>query len=363
MRIGILTYHRSHNYGALLQAYALKEYISSLEKDVCFIDYWPHYHQEMYALWNRCQFRSVSILGKIKMILVYLLLSGKKRKRRRLFERFIAEHIRPVGSVDDTYDLVVYGSDQIWRYQDHYSYKGFNSVYFGDDTIRGRYKISYAASMGGIQLDGQDKLRISGWLSGLDQISVRERDLCEAMSLLTSKAVSLVVDPVFLLPASSYERIMTPRLYAERYILVYNLQCNRMTYRVAERLSQRLNLPIVEISGGVYLFDSGGRKSVVGPSEFLSLIYHADYVVSSSFHGVAFSVLFEKRFYATLERNTGRVRSLLSRIGLENRIVSDCDTLDIEDDLSDMAHAQLLIDYITESKRYLNKCINLDFSK
>ena len=358
MRIGILTYHRSHNYGALLQAYALKEYISSLEKDVCFIDYWPHYHQEMYALWKPSQFRKASIMGKIRMLLISLLFSWKRKRRMVLFERFIAKYILPLASVDDRFDLVVYGSDQIWRYQDHASYKGYNPVYFGDKTITSKSKISYAASMGVIKLSEKDRSQLSDWLLNLDMISVREEDLRDAIRPLTSKDIRLVVDPVFLLPQDSWKSIMSPRQRKGRYILSYNLQLNSLTRQVAKMVGEKMRLPIVEIKGGIYLFDSDGKRSMVGPCEFLSWIYYSDCVVSSSFHGIAFSVLFEKHFYATLERNAGRVRSLLSRIGLESRIVSDCDAFTMKD-FSYEGRGRLLADCIADSKHYLDTCVGL----
>lgn len=358
MRIGILTYHRSHNYGALLQAYALKEYISSLGKDVCFIDYWPHYHQEMYALWKPSQFRKASIMGKIRMLLIYLLFSWKRKRRMVLFERFIAKYILPLASVDDRFDLVVYGSDQIWRYQDHASYKGYNPVYFGDKTITSKSKISYAASMGVIKLSEKDRSQLSDWLLNLDMISVREEDLRDAIRPLTSKDIRLVVDPVFLLPQDSWKSIMSPRQRKGRYILSYNLQLNSLTRQVAKMVGEKMRLPIVEIKGGIYLFDSDGKRSMVGPCEFLSWIYYSDCVVSSSFHGIAFSILFKKCVYATLTRNMGRARSLLNKVGLEDHFVFDMEGFDLSE-IESTGNETLLNGFIAESRAYLNECFDL----
>ena len=122
MKIGILTYQRAHNYGALLQAYALKRFLENQGHSVQFIDYWPEYHSEDYKLIPYFKMRSP--LGKIKAIL--LIIIGWKRLKRRIkgYEEFMTKKLNLLTAPEFVierelnklnFDMVICGSDQIWR--------------------------------------------------------------------------------------------------------------------------------------------------------------------------------------------------------------------------------------------------------
>jgi len=157
MNIGILTYHRAHNYGALLQAFALKTWMQTQGHYVEMIDYWPAYHRAVYQILPH--FKTRSFKGKIKDIVFLFLGLNKILKRRNSYEKFIQNYLqlpaKPIYTKKDelksiSCDFAIYGSDQIWRKQNLPLYKGFNEVYFG--AYINTKKISYAASMGEISL-------------------------------------------------------------------------------------------------------------------------------------------------------------------------------------------------------------------
>lgn len=188
MKIGILTYHRSHNYGALLQAIALRHVLTGLGHDAYFIDYWPEYHADMYKLFSSIEFHSYSLFGKIKYIVKTAILSRNKIKRIKSFNRFIDRFITPHSlPTTESFDIIIYGSDQIWRKQPRIGYH-FNPVYFGDNQFEAKKHITYAASMGNIKdLSPADEETIQKWLRHFSFISVRETDLQKNFQRLVSK--------------------------------------------------------------------------------------------------------------------------------------------------------------------------------
>jgi hypothetical protein len=329
MRIGLLTYHRSHNYGAVLQAYALKTYILSLGYDVEFIDYWPQYHEEMYALWSWNKFWHHSIKGKIKMLISICIKFHEQHKRRKLFLDFIDTYIVPKNSnKKEIYDLAIYGSDQIWRYQQHPSYKGYNEIYFGNDVVQAKRKISFSASMGLIKSNKETVSFLKRVLKNFDALAVREIELLNLIQPLTPLTVHHTLDPVFLLEKEQWEIISAPRQMQGKYILLYNLQSNKIAEEIANNLSKQTKLPVILLNGGVQFFRRKNYEKISGPKEFISWIKYAEYVVSSSFHGVAFSIIFQKEFYASQSINIERVKSLLNITGLTDRFIMDISKLE-----------------------------------
>lgn len=331
MKVGILTYHRAENYGALLQAYALKTYLQSLGHEVGFVDYWPDYHEEYFKIFSKKRFHEASLRGKLVQI-YYLFFWGIIRKRRKAnLQEFMYKQLglsskpkyRTKDDICDEFDVVFYGSDQIWRKQGMKSFPGFDSWYWGADNVKAK-KVAYAASMGNVNVDDNDRTFIKACLNKFDAISVREDSL---KKLLDSLAVSseLVIDPVFLLDAKEWIKLTSDvKPLKDRYVLVYNLLGNDETVRFAENLVKEKNLKIIEITKKYKFFALSNRYNYTASVEdFLSLIYHADYVVSNSFHGVALSIIFKKQFFATgMGHKADRVLSLLSLLNLRERYVN-----------------------------------------
>jgi polysaccharide pyruvyl transferase WcaK-like protein len=353
MKTGILTYHRSHNYGAVLQAYALKTYISSLGYNVEFVDYWPQYHEDMYALWSWHKFWHLNISGKIKMTVSVCLKFHKKHKRRKLFFDFIDTYIVPKNSNEkEIYDLVIYGSDQIWRYQQHPSYKGYNEVYFGNDAVRAKRKIAFSASMGLIKSNEETVSFLKRVLKNFDARSVREIDLLNFIQPLTPLKVYHTLDPVFLLEKEQWENISAPRQMQGKYILAYNLQSNKTVEEIANYLSKQTKLPVIVLNGQVQFFTKND-KNISGPKEFISWIKYAEYVVSSSFHGVAFSIMFQKEFYISQNINSERVKSLLNMTGLTEQFITNIPNLEYIAPIDYNAVEQKLNSHKMLSENYL----------
>lgn len=332
MRIGILTYHRAENYGALLQAYALKTYLESLGYEVDFVDYWPDYHNDYFKIFSKKRFFEASLKGKLVQ-LYYLLFWGVVRKQRKSnLQNFMYKRLRLAcqpkyitsADVCDEFDVVFYGSDQIWRKQGMKSFPGYDFWYWGSDNVKAK-KVVYAASMGSMNVTDEDKIMIKPYLNQFASISVREDSL---QCLLESLSITseLVVDPVFLLNIEEWCKLFKD-IYQPRtgYILVYNLLGNNETVRFAEKIAKEKKLKLVEITKKYNSFMPNSRHNYTAKvEEFLSLIYHADYVVSNSFHGVAFSIIFQKQFFVIgMGEKASRVTSLLKLLKLNDRYIND----------------------------------------
>lgn len=321
MKIGILTYHRSHNYGALLQGIALRKALEEMGHQVTFVDYWPTYHRHMYALFSVSWMMSRnSFNGKINYLKSCITKYHYRRERKINFCAFIAEYIEPyTSSLDETYDVIVHGSDQIWRKQPEINI--YNPVYFGNHLIKAQRKVSYAASMGILPQNDTDKATIKHYLSSLDYISVRESNLQKLVMGLGYSNVSLNLDPTLLLTQGFWvEHFGLKDIIIPPYALYYKIQDSFDETQLRKYVkSKGLQLKIVH--SRARCAESEENITTANPLQFLQLIYGASIVFTSSFHGLAFSLIFHKQFYASFTKNEGRAASLLEQCKLNSRLL------------------------------------------
>ena len=331
MRIGILTYHRAENYGALLQAYAMMSFLRDNGHDVSFVDYWPKYHSDYFAIFSLKDFLHSSIKSKLIKLCKILIMGRVLFYRRRVMKDFMYEQLGlPISPkyedrfsvTEEVYDAVIYGSDQIWRKQNLGGVE-FDDWYFGSKNVRARKKIVYAGSMGKIEESPNDNEFFRKHLCNFNSIAVREADLLNYLKKLGVNSIQ-VIDPVFLISKEKWERLVISQRIKKRYILFYNLLNTKESYTYARRLSRQLRLPVYEVTRKMSVFSSQSHlinKASVG--EFLGLIKDAEYVISNSFHGVAFSIIFEKQFYAVgMGEKANRVISLLESIGMADHYLT-----------------------------------------
>jgi hypothetical protein len=325
MKIGILTYHRSHNYGALLQAVALRHVLEQLGHDVYFVDYWPEYHKDIYRIYNHACLNKLSLLRKLKYIISATLSYPKIRKRRIGFNHFISKFILPyTKNVNSKFDCLVYGSDQIWRKQPGLGNNKLNSVYFGEHEISTLKHWSYAASMGIITLNEKEKSDIHQWLSKFEKISVRETDLRNAILDCGVSNVKQVLDPTMLLSKEDWIQLLSLSILEEEkpYILFYDLLPNSFNMTYLNEFAIKNNCEIKTIKGSVQsLQKQSNELPFVTPKGMVELIANARYVFTSSFHGLVFALIFNKQVYAAFSKNSTRAKSLLDDLGLSERLL------------------------------------------
>lgn len=366
-KIGILTFHRAINYGAFLQAFALKTYLQKINHSAKIIDYWPVGHEIVYEVFSKDIFRQLPLLRKIKYIVRYFLIYKKANERKNKMEALMYKHFdigsspkynTPQGLSDVQEDIVIYGSDQIWWKSKLKNYEGFDWAYWGDYIPKSSKKIAYAASMGVINNSEQDRIEISQRLCNFASIAVRETMLRDAICNLTDKPIDIVCDPVFLLDRDEWSQVVKPIKTPPKYVLLFNLMGAQDALRLAKRKALEMKIPLVEVTSKVLPLKYGKYCIQTADAfEFLYLVKNAEFVVTSSFHGTAFSVIFKKQFYSLgMNNNSGRVQSLLASINLHDRLITDIDKLD-NTIINYTRVEDFLQNYINHSKSYIKESI------
>lgn len=362
MKIGIVTFHNADNFGAVLQAYALQHYLYINGHDVEIIDFRLKNIDESYALiWKPNSYLDgfkKSILHPFYRLLksvITIIIKPFKIRRRINFISFRIKYLNissryPSNKKNFKHDIIICGSDQIWN---PVHTREFRPEYFGQIGQCSK-KISYAASMGEYSLQQEDGIIFKKLLNQLDYISVREEAAQQACIKYTNKSVKCVLDPVFLLDEKEWdEAIPTNKYDNSDYILVYNILKDEKIIKNALQLRDKYGYKIIEIEVKDSFKDDAYTKICsAGPKDFIELIKNAKIVLTSSFHGTAFSIIFKKTFYAS---KVTRIENLLKQINLENRLVSNL-KLSNEDVLMNIDYQNVtmkLNKLINESKNFL----------
>ena len=325
MKIRTITCHQSLNHGAMLQAYALATHLRSLGHDVKVIDYTPPYMNSKHRIPPSYDYWGVRSL--------YLLVKWPEdyegRIRKRVLKPFLHKYIpvtviryNSIGQLRQNppeADLYIAGSDQIWNttFQN-----GLDPAFYLDFGTPKR-RISYAASFATPNLaDGAEDF-VKDKLSRLDAISVREESGRLILKELGYDGV-VVVDPVFLLSPEQWKVIDDGQPKQERYILTYDFEKKGESIgTVAKRLARLADCKIYSVSPFRQKYAHQNFVNV-GPDMFVSLVKNAQCVIGNSFHGAAFSMIFEKDFFV-VNRKDGlnvRMQDLLNRYGLSRRLIS-----------------------------------------
>lgn len=328
-KLGILTFNRALNYGAVLQAYALKSVCEDLGYETHVIDYnqgmddGPHPIRSFIHSSNKKR-ASVRLL---KNILSYYW----DRKRWKAFRRFRKEYLDeslPCQQASEIvaldYDAYVMGSDQIWNYQ--ITGGQFDPVYFGR-LPKAVVSVVYAASAHDTPFPLDMELKLKEELSEAQApIGIREQKLAEYAGLLTGVTYPVVVDPTLLAGREILERVESKGFPKKPYILLYQIDHNPSSDISIRSLGKKFGCKVYSMTVPK-LGSTHGKRGGLGPEEFLSLLDHAEFLVTNSFHGVALSLLLHKQFY--VYENGGvmtRIDGLLDSLNLTDRkvrLVSD----------------------------------------
>lgn len=326
-RVGILTYHTGYNYGASLQAFALQSFIRKLGYPCKIINFETRRFKASREMFSASPRRPKEWVKMGARLPYYRVL----KRRQALFDQFTENCLdttplyrteREVVEHATDFDCIICGSDQIWNLSKKDA-PAANPVYFLNFPKQQR-RVAYAASFGSwVREAPQREGEFLPWLRQFDAISVREES---GAAYLRGKNLlcTVVIDPTLLLDAESYEQIRAPRQIEGQYVLLFSWSCGKEVLHVAKRTAAALGLPLYQITPPPRaMFQGIPRKLDAGPREFLSLIRYADWVVTDSFHGTAFSVTYEKDFFSVVSRNGSdtRIDSLLSRLGLKERMI------------------------------------------
>ena len=338
LKIGLLTYHFSDNYGALYQAYSLREWFRKRGTEADFIPYHPAYVEDggpFDQIWNPRLWRKNATILYMKLSQRQRQLFGNKSMQAG-FETFRREHLgvtsAPLPTRDALraqvagFDMLVCGSDQIWNPSVQ---RGLDPVYFldipGAEQTR---KLAYAPSFGRSDIEAKYHAELARLARGLDGLSVRE---ASGRAILTAagiapETIEVVPDPTLLL--GRFDTLLGPERGTQDTVFCYALRTDAVIRPLAEAVSGQLGVRLVSARGNRQRWRDIGTGIVPTPVEWLRMLAQARFVVSNSFHGVALSIALNRPFLAAElpGRKAGmnaRVMDLLALTGLEDRLISD----------------------------------------
>lgn len=318
MKIGILTFHRAHNYGAVLQCYALQEVLKSMGHEVWIIDYRQPHTEKVYKVLSMDN--ALNCIEKPIRFLRYFKNTPKRITRKKHFESFNANYLhitKPcTNNIPTDFDCYIIGSDQLWSKQ---CLGGiFDEVFLGSFKRNSQSKlIGYAISSNQESLNSLEDKRIKTLIENFSLFSMREERNAKLAEQKTGVNIDRCLDPTLLTNTKVWDKITNSKWANEDYILIYQVRypLNQPKYleEKADELSKQFNnCKVINISSAIYSVE-----------DFLSLFKYAKYVVTTSFHATVFSVVFETPFYAIKlkDGHDDRYENLLNQIGANEMCV------------------------------------------
>ena len=360
-KIGILTFHRAHNYGAVLQAFALCEYLNTNGYEAEIIDYYPN---------NIDQSKNTLLRRSYKTAMKIFRSVVKPTTQRRLckfnkFSNIYKLSDKPFyGDVEifecpPRYNVLISGSDQILNTV----LTGKSCAYYLSFAYKCK-KISYASSFGRENVSDLERQWVREYLSTFDALSVRESSAADIIEKEISIRPKLVVDPVFLLSQEKWGELINAQdnqTHSDNYIFVYAMEDTpqlRRGIEIARRQFPKQSATVV--LGGNFSFPIDGKiDKTCGPVEFIDYIRNATCVVTNSFHGSAFSIIFGRPFVSVAHSSRGTRLENLARIAGYHQFLLNKDfDNDEENCIVDGKRAYSNIQpLIVESKEYLASAI------
>lgn len=320
MRVGTITFHFVNNFGGALQAYALQKVIADkCDAQVVVIDYKNWFIRFTDAV------RLLPVTTNPKEIKSGIKTMGQRLGRMKKMKNFIAVNCKLTRRYNNNMalkscvpdcDKFVCGSDQIWNPILTF---GLAKPYFLRFVKDGNKKISYAPSFGSNRLLTVYRKKINRYLCDFKEISIRERDGVELIRKITGRDAVQLIDPTFLLEREEWNEIAVKPEIKGRYILLYIMQHDDGVYAYARRIKEKLGIQLVEISRYGNRPDFVDVSLVdVGPGEFIGLFLNADYICTNSYHGLVFSLIFEKEFcLIPCKKFYSRINNLLNLLHIE----------------------------------------------
>lgn len=367
--------HRVKNYGSALQAYALVEFVKELGHHVEIIDYvFPNSYHLKQSMPNWTDRFSLKLRETMRSMLVELFL-----QRNRKFRLFKNNHMSPSKRTyynkedlihnPPMYDLYITGSDQVWNESKIFD----DNSFFCDFAPKGKKVISFGASITTKQLSDCYRKRLKDQLTKYKAIGVRESTsitLLENLGLNNKIPIINTCDPTLLLEASDYDMLaQESKLKIDyEYILVHQMEYN---FSAEPAMSDVINSAKKHFGCGIIMIDHMFKRLAVGdhkicslgPNEFVWLFKNAKAVVTSSFHGTMFSIIYRKPFISVApppNHIDRRIADTLVVMGLTNHLVyNSADNKVVNwDERYTSQQEKLINEYINKSKSFLKDNIN-----
>ncbi|MGN1282522.1 MAG: polysaccharide pyruvyl transferase family protein [Limosilactobacillus sp.] len=335
--IGIMSMQRIFNYGSFLQAYSLKRIVNKMGYDVKFIDYHPG--KPLVTANDGKLSRKLDKISKTLKLKAPL----KEKIKFLNYKKKYAQNYYPLLGISEkkTYktsdlDTLIIGSDEVFNCVQSNPNVGFSEDLFGVNSQAGNL-ISYAASFGNTTMDKIDQYHlkndIGNWLNNFNAISVRDNNSARIVSNLTGETPSINLDPVLIyFSKKNLNPILQERKDPSKYLLLYGYN-GRFTIsecKIIKKFADSKNLKIVCIGGLQHYCD---EFVDCDPFSVLNYFYHAEFVITDTFHGTIMSIINNKKF-VTIIRNTGygnsqKLNDLLNRLHLNEQKLDSIENIEM----------------------------------
>ena len=332
-----------------MQTYALQNTLNALGIENEVIDFRSGMIEDLYIPFQKRNIKNLAFIPCLK--------------KKKVFDRFLNKNITMSASVDRNelissekkYDKYITGSDQVFCKKCATDEK----TYFLDFVKESSRKKSYAASIGNANLSEKEKAIYKELLENYDEVSVRENSAKEIFSnaSLFDKTINVNVDPTLLLRADEWDKVRNHNMQKAPYILVYTVLGEYNLLDEALKLSQKTGYRVIYLNDTMIRRKKGMKYEIaVSPEDFIGYFAEAEYVLTNSFHGTAFSIIYNKQFKVEIEakgRRNIRSEELLSMLGLSKRFLEEDGIADIEDEIDWESVNRILGQEQEKSKNYL----------
>lgn len=331
-RISLITIHLGSNFGSILQAIATVNMFKEHQCSVVIVNYIPDR-----CTWKRFFIRALkSPTAFIKSVIMFPI----EIINKHLYNSFLAKYAnvsKPIYSNDDFVkacpkaDVYVTGSDQVWNSIHN---EGLDKRYYFEGFPENVTKVAYSSSIGREDLNEGEYLEMKRMLGTYKAISVREASAKTIIESMGYKVCHLL-DPTFMLDKAKWSQYRSKRIVKEPYIMVYlpyNTHDKNLIYKSVRVIAQCKKLKVVTFSWTIRPEKLADRTVYFAdPGDFLSLMDYADYIVTNSFHGTAFSINLNKQFYVYLPTGFGtRIMSILNLCSLSDRLLKADEVVSVE---------------------------------
>lgn len=368
-RVCCITVFNTPNYGTVLQGFALQTAVESLGHEYTVLNYFNKEQELKFSFWGSTEYMDIKYkiakkvcyplrVHQLKPILAFQ--NAYLHLSRRIWNK------SELNAILKEQDVFITGSDQVWNNQE---INHFDDTYFLA-FAKNKRRVAYAASFGKTynMLTEKDIKFYKEEISNIDYIGLREKSGQEIIQRVSNKKAQVVCDPVYLLTKEQWEKYCEDSSIS-RYIFVYligngiNLDVNKKIIEKAKKLAKKRKLKLIVVGVGLTSVLYGANKTP-SVTQWLGYIKNAEMIISNSFHGTAFSTIFEKKFVSFVSGNADnrmntRLYDLLSFLKLESRLFNIEESIDIVDeDINYMAVRDRIQMFREESFDFLKKAIS-----
>lgn len=363
-KVGILTFHRAENYGAILQSFGLYSKLKNIdmEDDIEIIDYRSKVIEKPYKIIYLGNEKNKKLYNFLKSIALL-----KKNILRKLsFCRFRKKYIKmsepiydklKINNYFDKYNYIITGSDQVWNID---ITKNDYNVYLLKNN-KEINKVSYAASIGSDEKNNKNIKIVADSIDKYKKISVREETAKNSLKLYTNKDIAVCLDPVLLHNSNFWNTIRKKSNIKQEYIFVYTTSTDYNMIKYADEIAQKESLLIVHLDK-INRYKSKSKSMYhCGPELFVDLIANSKYILTNSFHGLAFSIIYQKKFIVfPVKKRNSRIENLIKLCNLENRVYDKYKEINIKENINYTIAMKHLEKEIEKSVRFLKDALDLE---